>query len=420
MDDHPGLAGGDTDEVESPATPDPTADGDGSAPGPDGSVIRVRAEPVVEGLDLPNDLADLGDGRLLVSDQTGLIYLVADGELRDEPVLDLTGRTLEPNSGGGRQELGLAGFTPHPRFADNGRLYVLFTTEPPDDAPFRRVDVLSEFEAGSPSLAPGESWTETVLLTLEQPRLGHVGGQLAFGADGMLYVGLGDAERAEFAQDADTLQGSVIRIDVDEGDPYGIPADNPFVDGGGAPEVYSYGFRNPFRLTWDDELGLVVADPMWTAKDQEVNVAVSGANYGYPVVPAALPASSCYGSADSTEPLPECATGPDGERFEPPTVEFEGQIVSGAVRYTGAAIPELAGRVLVADWRGSLIATTPEPDQTRWLTEPVDVEVPTDLQWSGRFLWSLSQDGAGEVYLMVRSRSFAAGGGAVYRLVPAS
>lgn len=159
--------------------------------------------------------------------------------------------------------------------------------------------------------------------------------------------------------------------------------------------MYSYGFRNPFRVNWDDELGLIITEPMFTSKAQEVEVAVSGGNFGYPEVHPRLPGSSCYESATATVPLPECVTGPAGQEFQHPVVEFPGQIASGAVAYRGTAIPELAGKVLVADWSGTMYAAIPGPSGERWLTESVEVELPEDVRWTGRYLWTLEADAAG-------------------------
>jgi glucose/arabinose dehydrogenase len=400
-----------TQPVGEPAT-SPSQPAAGSA-----EAITVGVEVVVDGVDLPNDLADLGDGRLLISDQRGFIYVFDNGKLLDEPLLDLTDRVLEPNDSG-RQEVGLSGFAPHPDFADNGLIYVLFTE--PGSGGSSRVDVLAEFStAADPDHAVADPASERELLRLDQPRSVHVGGHMEFDDDGLLYVGLGDAGQPEFAQDPEALQGTIIRIDV-EGDPYTVPDDNPFAAGGGAPEVFSYGFRNPFRVSWDNELGLIVTEPMFTSKDQEVNVAVSGGNFGYPDLLEQLPESSCYESETSTVPLSECVTGPDGHAFEPPVVEFAGRISSGAVRYSGEAIPELDGMVIAADWLGPMFVATPKLDQPRWLTTALEVEVANDGQWmSGKYIWALDRDADGEVYVLAISRTFDEGGGVVYRLTPA-
>lgn len=121
-------------------------------PAPPGT-IPVRFEAVATGLHVPNDLADLGDGRLLINDQAGTIHLLTPDGLAESPVLDLSDRILPPEGSGGRLELGLSGIAAHPDFADNGRFYALFTEPPPEDAErVARVDVLAEFTASGDPL----------------------------------------------------------------------------------------------------------------------------------------------------------------------------------------------------------------------------------------------------------------------------
>lgn len=398
----------------------PAPDVTGESPAPTTPpALALSWEPVVDGLDVPNDLADLGDGRLLIGDQVGRIHLWDGSALADPPVVDLTDRVAPPTSRD--QELGLAGFAPHPEFLENGRIFVFYTL-PGTGGGVVRVDVLSELTVADPAGAgPADPATERELLRLEQGGSSHVGGHLAFGDDGLLYLGLGDAGRSAQAADPETLPGSIIRIDVDGGDPYGVPPDNPFVAGGGAPEVFAYGFRNPFRVSWDDEVGLIITEPMFREKNQEVNVAVAGANYGYPEVPRRLPDGSCFDAADPTVVVEECRVGPDGEQLQPPVLDYGrefGQIVSGAVRYQGDQIPALAGKVVVADWRGKLLAAEPAADGQQWPVTPVEAQLPGGQRFTG-LLWSLGRDAAGEVYGL-RTSGFAAGRGVVYRLVPAS
>jgi glucose/arabinose dehydrogenase len=375
-------------------------------------------EPIAEGFGAANDLADVGDGRLLISDQAGMLYLWADGELVEEPLLDISNRVLQPSNNAA--EMGLSGFAVHPDFLRNGRIFVMYTAVPPEGASgASRVDVLAEFAIPgyeSPGLGPVDVESEREILALEQDGGDHVGGHMAFDDEGMLFVGLGTSGSNDRAQDPSDLMGSVIRIDVDETvQPYAIPEDNPFVDGGGAPEVYSYGFRNPFRVSWDDEIGLLIAEPMWRSKNQELEVAVPGGNFGYPLVHPGLDTGACH-EPGATLAAEACVTGPEGQEFVAPVLDYGrdfGQIVSGAVRYTATSIPDLTGKVIVADWRGPILAATPGEPGERWATEPVDAEFGEDFL--GDYLWALDSDSAGEVYALTTS-GFREGGGKVYRL----
>jgi glucose/arabinose dehydrogenase len=378
--------------------------------------IEMRLEPVLDGLDVPNGLADLGDGRLLVGDQAGRLHLVVDGQRVEPPVLDVTDRIAPPATTSNQLELGLSGFAPHPD--GDGRIYVLLTEPPPDDAEpgTARVDVLTEFTA------TGDPWqvdpaSERELLRLAQPARDHVGGHMLFGPDGLLYVGLGDSGARDEAPDPETLRGTVIRIDPDGGDPYGVPDDNPFVDGGGAPEVYAFGFRNPFRVAWLDDAGLLVADPKWTNKDQEILLVAPGGDYGWPLRPVVLPGPSCFPSG-AAPAVTECLEGPDGQPWEPPVVEYGrdvGQIVSG-VAVADGQVEALQGQVVVADWRGAMLAATPGAAGEPWPTHPIHARLPDGGQLDDVYLWSLDADRDGEVYVFTAGLGFGAGEGAVYRL----
>lgn len=412
----------DAEESDEAGPDDQAADGPDEAtpaPAPPGT-IPVRLEPVATGLHVPNDLSDLGDGRMLVGDQAGAVYLLSGDELAATPVLDLRDRILPPAGSGGRLELGLAGITAHPEFADNGRLYAFFTEPPPEDSQgIARVDVLAEFTAAGDPLTVDPA-SERELLRIEQIARDHVGGHMLFGEDGLLYLALGDAGVGAEAADPESLRGSVLRIDPDSGDPYGVPDDNPFVDGGGAPEVFAYGFRNPFRVAWLEGAGLLVADPKFTSKDQDVHLVAAGNDHGWPRLPRTLPGSSCFPDGP-TEPAPECVEGPDGETWTPPVVEFDadvGRIASGVAVY-GGPIAELAGHVLVSDWQGAMLAAEPGAPGESWPTQRIHATLPDGNIIAGQYLWSLDRDDDGEVYVFTARLGFPEDEGAVYRIVAA-
>src|SRR5690554_3817496 len=204
------------------------------------SDINVRLEPVVEGLISPLTLhAPAGDARLFVIEQTGQVRIIEDGALLDEPFIDLSGRMVELSAS--YDERGLLGLAFHPDYADNGLFYVHYSAPLRDGAPaeWNHTAHVSEFQvsADDPNLADPDS--ERILLQVDQPQMNHDGGALAFGADGYLYIALGDGGAANDVadghpplgngQDVSTLLGSLLRIDVNSGDPYAIPEDNPLV-----------------------------------------------------------------------------------------------------------------------------------------------------------------------------------------------
>ncbi|MDX1661786.1 MAG: PQQ-dependent sugar dehydrogenase, partial [Gemmatimonadota bacterium] len=256
------------------APPDP-GDGNGNGDGSDG----VRLERIVEGLDFPLHVtAPSGDPRLFIVEKSGRVRIRKDGALLDEPFLDLSGQV----SGGSEQ--GLLSIAFHPDYASNGRFFVDYTNRAGD------TRVVEYRVSNDPDRADPAS--ARTILEVAQPFSNHNGGLVAFGPDGMLYVGLGDGgsggDPGENGQDRSTLLGTLLRIDVDGGEPYAIPADNPFVDDPDARgEIWAWGLRNPWRFAFDRSTGdLYIAD-VGQNRFEEVN-AVSGAgkglNYGWDVV----------------------------------------------------------------------------------------------------------------------------------------
>jgi len=207
--------------------------------------------PVVSGLRQPVDLQHAGDGRLFVVEKPGVIRILRAGQLDPEPFLDLRDRV-----GSGGSEQGLLGLTFHPRFAETGTLFVNYTDGAGDT-------VIARFTASGERADPASA---TVLLRIPQPFANHNGGSMAFGPDGYLYIGTGDGGSAGDplgnGQSLNTLLGKILRLDVDGGKPYAIPAGNPFAGSGEVyPEIWAFGLRNPWRFAFDRLTGdLYVGD----------------------------------------------------------------------------------------------------------------------------------------------------------------
>jgi glucose/arabinose dehydrogenase len=276
-----------------------------------------------------------GDERLFIVERFGVIlWMDANRELQDAPFLDLTDRVLA-----GGIEQGLLGLAFHPDYANNGRFYVYYT----DQGGRRQV---SEFQrsVSDPNIASPD--TERVLIELEQPPdatdIRHYAGQLAFGPEGYLWIAMGDgADSRDQGQDPNTMFGAISRIDVDGGDPYGIPPENPFVGGGGAGEVWAYGLRNPWRFSIDATDGLIYIADVGHADQEEVNVlpiAEGGFNLGWSDVEG----TRCFHVQDC-----------DLANYTAPAITYtheEGCSVTGGYVYRGAAIPELNGTYFYSDW----------------------------------------------------------------------
>jgi len=281
------------------------------------------------------DHAGDGSGRLFIVQQIGRVLIWRDGETVATPFLDITDRI------GCCEERGLLGIAFHPQFASNGQFFVNYTNTSFDT-------VISRF-----TITDGgdvvDTATEEILLTVDQPFSNHNGGQLAFGPDGFLYIGLGDGgsggDPGNFAQNRLSLLGKMLRIDVDNGSPYSIPADNPFANTDFTlDEIWAIGLRNPFRYSFDRVTGdLYIAD---VGQDliEEVHVhkanTASGENYGWRLMEGSLcflPSTNCK---DGSLTLPAFEYAHEQDRCS----------ITGGYVYRGAAIEALLGHYVYGDF----------------------------------------------------------------------
>ena len=327
--------------------------------------------------------APAGDDRLFLTTRNGLIRIIDNGAFRPEPFLDLTAEVLTA----GGSERGLLGLAFHPDYAANGRFYVFHSD-------LDGHSQVYEYRTDSEDPDRADPSTARRIITFEQRPTSptHKGGQLQFGADGYLYIAVGDGggvgDPFGHGQNPGTELGTIVRIDVDRGDPYAIPADNPFADGrGGLPEVWAYGLRNPWRFSFDGS-HIYIAD-VGDVTREEVNVAdasVGGINYGWNL----MEGGGCHPSA------PDC----DPAGLFIPQVDYpreDGVSVIGGYVYRGAAIPEMAGRYFYADFSGGWIRTFLYEDGE--VTEHYDWSRAVDLT---RYVWSFGRDGHGELYVLAR------------------
>jgi len=349
---------------------------------------------VARGLSSPLDLQFApGDrSRLFVVEQPGRIRVIRDAALVAAPFLDVSGRI---STGG---ERGLLGLAFHPGYAQNGRFFVNYTDRNGDTH-------VAEFHGG-PGTDTADAGSERTVLVVAQPFSNHNGGGLAFGRDGMLYIGLGDGgsggDPFGNGQNLGTLLGKMLRIDVDHGNPYSVPADNPFVSTGGARgEVWAYGLRNPWRFSFDGATGdLVIAD-VGQGEWEEIDVGLAsrrgGENYGWNVTEG----NHCF------QPSSGCNTA----GITPPVLEYghgEGCSVTGGIVYRGCRMPGYQGTYFYADYcthfvRSIRVANGQASDPRDWTAAlGRGLDNPT----------SFGVDADGEAYIVDQD-------GEVYRIVPA-
>ena len=265
-----------------------------------------------------------------------------------------------------RSEQGVLGLAFHPGYARNGRLFVYYSLEQP------LRSIVSEFRAEDGRV---DRASERVMLEVEQPFRNHNGGDLHFGPDGYLYIALGDGgsggDPRRNGQRPSTLLGSMLRVDVDGPEPYGIPPDNPFatcaqVCGDGAvarPEVWAWGLRNPWRFSFDRANGELWAGDVGQDRREEIDVVVGGGNYGWNL----REGLACF-EADACRD--------DG--LVPPVHSYgrgEGQSVTGGYVYRGPDLPELYGAYIFGDYETGRVWSFRRGDEDARLLADTDVAI---------------------------------------------
>ncbi len=339
---------------------------------------ELDVERVYPGLsfDRPVALVFPEDGvhRGFVVEQAGRILFLNDDEDAGT-FLDIRDRVNDRGN-----EEGLLGLAFDPDFDSNGLFYVYYTASGPGRS------VVSRFSAG-PGYDTADPGSETLILEVEQPYANHNGGQIVFGPDGFLYVGLGDGGSAGdpkgHGQNAGTLLGTILRLDVsslDAAGSYAIPADNPFVGVEGArSEIWAYGLRNPWRFSFDRETGDLWAADVGQNKLEEVDLIRPGRNYGWNI----MEGDECYSRSCDTRglELPITVYGRD-----------DGCSITGGYVYRGTRLPSLYGAYVYSDYCSGKIWAL-RYDGSR-VTESIQV-ADTKLRIS-----SFAEDTDGELYIL--------------------
>lgn len=336
---------------------------------------------VASGLASPVEVTHAGDGsrRLFVVEQGGRIRLIKEGLLQSIPFLNLDGLTTKDS------ERGLLGVAFHPRYASNRQFYVNYTRAG-DGA-----TIVARYRASANDPDVADPASATVLLTIAQPYWNHNGGALKFGPDGYLYIGMGDGGATNDpegrAQDPGSLLGKILRIDVDHGVPYAIPTGNPFAQGGGRPEIFAVGVRNPWRMSFDRATGDLWFGDVGQDAIEEIDriapTSSAGVNFGWRV----REGNRCTGLSGPVS----CTD----VALVPPVVTYgheTGCSVTGGYVYRGTAIPTLYGRYVYADFcSGRVWAAEPSANGT-WS--------PRVLGDTSYFISSFGEDEAGELYFV--------------------
>jgi uncharacterized repeat protein (TIGR01451 family) len=338
-------------------------------------------EVVASGFDHPVQVTHAGDGsgRLFVVEQPGWIRVIKEGTVASTPFLDIT--DLTSRSG----ERGLLGLAFHPAYETSGTFYVNYTRDSDGATVIARYSV----SESNPDMADSTSAFE--ILTIAQPYGNHNGGQVLFGPDGYLYVGMGDGgsggDPQENAQDPTNLLGAMLRLDVDGGSPYVIPSDNPYVAAEGRDEIWAIGLRNPWRFSFDRQTGdLFIGDVgqnAWEEISFQAAGAPGGVNFGWDCKEGTHPYEfdQACSAADLTDPIAEYG-------------HDVGRSVTGGFVYRGSLYPDLQGRYFYADYVNgkvwSLYKTESGPDG--WSTPTLELD-------AGFNISSFGEDENGELYV---------------------
>jgi glucose/arabinose dehydrogenase len=420
---------------------------DNNPPPPPGSQT-YDLQLVSDGLASPVTAVEAPDGshRLFIVDQTGKIWIInADGTKVADPFIDVSSEmaTLSPDY----DERGLLGLAFHPDYKTNGRFYLFYTAPPNPGGPdpshqWSSLTRISEFTVSSDANHADLS-TEKHIFEANHPESNHNGGTIAFGPDGYLYVSIGDGGNADDVgpghvpggngQDVtQNLLGNILRIDVNtaaNGKNYGIPTDNPFVSGPGLPEIYAYGFRNPYRFSFDQggDHNLYAGDAGQSLYE-EVDKVDKGGDYGWNIKEG----THCFDPAhDLVSPASCQETSPTGAPLIDPVIEVPNSsnpaggktiaIVGGCV-YRGNVIQSLQGQYLFgslsADFNtqsGAIFMATPGGTGLWPYSQLALKSYPANL---GQYLKGFGQDLSGEVYVVTSGEIGPQGNtGKVFKLV---
>ncbi|NEU08339.1 PQQ-dependent sugar dehydrogenase [Flavihumibacter sp. R14] len=415
------------------------------------SAASVGLELIADGLVSPLSVVEAPDDshRLFIVDQVGKIWIVKeDGAKLPEPFLDISSKLIGLLPG--YDERGLLSIAFHPQYKSNGKFFVYYTAPPKPGGPepgvnWDHVNRIAEFTvSANPDKA--EPGSERIVLDIDQPQGNHNGGTIAFCADGFLYISIGDGGGADDVgpghvpdwylvneggngQELEAnLQGNILRIDINCATGYLIPKDNPFVGKTGRDEIFAFGFRNPYRFSFD--MGgshQLFAGDAGQGLYEEVSIVKRGGNYGWNVKEG----THCFNAADNTTSLPNCPdVDPDGRKLIDPVIEVNNvanpaggiatTIVGGNV-YRGTAIPDFAGRYIFGIFSQGFTApdgkifVSESKSSGLWSWEEIVLkDLPNNL---GLFLKGFGQDSKGEIYITGSTQLGPSGNtGKVYQL----
>ena len=338
--------------------------------------------------------ANDGSGRKFIVEQSGLIYVIEKDSQKAKIFLDIRDITRPWKKA---NEEGLLGLAFHPRFSETGEFFVCYS---PVNAP--QSERISRFHVSAKDSRKADKNSEETVLQFDQPFPNHNGGSIAFGPDGFLYVGLGDGgsrnDPFDNAQNLGVLLGKILRIDIDRRGAetaYAIPLDNPFMNMDGVrPEIWAFGFRNPWQLTFDSQTGTLWMADVGQDLQEEINLVEKGGNYGWRRREGSYPFGNIPADLTTIDPL----------------WEYDHQVgksITGGLVVRGSTIPELEGRYLYGDFVSGRL----------WALGVQDSYDPSTISnqlipWNGLPIFGFGHDQDGAVYVLTSSNT----GQGIYRI----
>jgi glucose/arabinose dehydrogenase len=422
--------------------------------------VTPNLKLVAENLVAPLSVVEPPDDskRLFIVDQAGKVWIVPQtGTMLSTPFLDLSSKIVTLNPA--YDERGLLSLAFHPEFKINGKFYVFYTAPPRAGGPeagasWNNLTRISEFKVSASNTNIADMSSERILIEADHPQLNHNGGTVAFGPDGFLYISIGDGGNKDdvgaghfpdwYAANAGgnaqnlwaNVMGKILRIDVNSGTPYNIPADNPFATSPNfKKEIYAYGFRNPYRFSFDmgGDHGLYVGDAGQSLYE-EIDLVTKGNNYGWNVREGTL----CFNTDNDLTVRSTCPTSDSlGKALADPIIQLKNKanpdgngiatVIVGGNVYRGTTLPQLAGRYVFgifsqggngAAGANAKLYVANAATSGMWSYEDLTLkDYPSNL---GYYLKGFGQDLSGEIYITVTDVQGVSGtSGKVYKIVAA-
>ncbi|MCP5152077.1 MAG: PQQ-dependent sugar dehydrogenase [Chromatiales bacterium] len=406
------------------------------------SALDAKLELVAQGLTAPLLLVSPPDGskRRFVIEQIGLVKIMEpDGTILDEPFLNIRHKLADLLSD--FDEEGLLGLAFHPDYKTNGKFYVSYSGRLRGDADlgaklwYAHTNYVAEYTVSKDNPDKADGLSERIVTQIDWPQFNHNGHWIGFGPDGYLYISTGDGGYANDwgighhvtkgnGQDMGSLNGKILRIDVNGERPYAVPKDNPFVGrNDAAPEIWAYGFRNPWRCSFDmGGTNELFCGDVGQNSFEEIDIVTKGGNYGWRMKEG----THCFDYVNPNQHPASC----DDAGMIDPIIEYnncnvtencKGISVTGGYVYRGAH-QAWQGKYFFGDWSksfavkdGRLYVASKAADG-KWAME--DVNVVNQPGWNS-YVLAFGQDGDGEIYVMATDTTGPVGGlDRIYRLTP--